>query len=295
MKNLPITLKVLPVFLFILLGSSLFTVEQTSQALVLQFGECRNVHTEPGLKFKIPFIQEVVFYEKRILDYDLPPIHITTQDQKRLVVDTYTRYRIEDPLLFFKTVKPANEIGSRLRLEAIISSAVRNVLGKAALRNMLSHERSKIMRQIEEEVRAAAKPLGITIVDVRIIKTELPIENRNAVFARMNSELDRFAKENRAKGEEVAQSIKAIADKEKTILLAEAQKQSEILKGEGDAQAIKIATATFSKHANLYKFYRTLETYTHIFDVETNVIISTDNPLMKNLTNFLHNFDKNKQ
>ena len=195
------------VFLMVMISTSVFTVDQTSQAIVLQFGEWRKVHTTPGLKFKIPFIQEVTFYDKRVLDYDLPPIQITTGDQKRLVVDTYTRYRISDPLLFFRTIKPASEMGAQMRLEALISSSVRNVLGKIPLRTMLSAERSGIMHQIEQEVRSMATPLGLEIIDVRIIRTELPIENRNAVFARMNAELGRFAMENRAKGAEAAQGI----------------------------------------------------------------------------------------
>jgi membrane protease subunit HflC len=294
MNNKMFILKFLPFVFLIVIGSSLFTVDQTSQAIVLQFGEFKKVHQTSGLKVKIPFIQEVIFYEKRILDYDLPPIHVTTQDQKRLVVDTYTRYKIYDPLLFFKTVKPANEVGARLRLEAVISSAVRNVLGRVALRNMLSSERSNIMRQIDEEVRSSSKPLGIEIVDVRIIKTELPVENRNAVFARMNSELDRFAKENRAKGEELAQSIKANADKEKTILLAEATKKSEITRGEGDAQAIKLSVDAYGKNPDFYKFYRTMESYEQILQSDTSLVLSTNNGLMEKLTNFLQKNEKNK-
>jgi len=260
-------------------GSSVFIVDQASQAIVLLFGEAQKVHTEPGLKFKLPFIEEVIFYEKRVLDYDLPPVHITTEDQKRLVVDTYTRYSITDPLLFFRTVKPSSEIGAQMRLETLISSSVRNVLGKIPLRTMLSAERSAIMRQIEEEVRTMAKPIGLTILDVRIIKTELPSENRNAVFARMNSELDRFAKENRAKGAEIAQGIKSKAEKERTILIAEAQKVGQINKGEGDAAAIKIATQAFGKDPKFYEFYRTMEMYREAMAEGTSVILSTDSPL----------------
>lgn len=260
-------------------SSSVFIVDQTNQAIVLLFGESKKVHTTPGLKFKLPFIEEVTFYDKRVLDYDLPPIQITTGDQKRLVVDTYTRYRITDPLLFFQTVKPATELGAQMRFEALISSSVRNVLGKIPLRNMLSADRSAIMRQIEEEVRAMSAPLGLSIVDVRIIRTELPAENRNAVFARMNSELDRFAKENRAKGAEVAQGIKSRAEKERTILLAEAQKKSQITRGEGDAQAIKISTEAFSKDPEFYHFYKTMETYRESLGEETSLVLSTDSAL----------------
>jgi membrane protease subunit HflC len=268
-----------------LLFSCVFVVDQTQQAVVLQFGESRRVHKEPGLKFKLPFIQEVTLYDKRILAYDLPPIHITTVDQKRLVVDTYTRYRIEDPLVFFRSVKPAAEIGAQMRLETLISSSVRNVLGKIELRTMLSVERSNIMQQIVDEVRAMAKPLGIYIVDIRIIRTELPKENRDAVFARMNSELDRFAKENRAKGAEIAQGIRSKAEKDRTVLLAEAQKKAQIVRGEGDAQAIRIATEAYGKDIDFYNFYRTMETYRESFTEDTNFVLSTESPLMEFLTN----------
>ena len=262
-----------------LLGASVFIVSQTNQAIVLLFGEAKKVHTTPGLKFKLPFIEEVIFYEKRVLDYDLPPVHITTEDQKRLVVDTYTRYSITDPLLFFRTVKPSSEAGAQMRLETLISSSVRNVLGKIPLRTMLSAERSAIMKQIEEEVRNMAKPLGLTIIDVRIIRTELPTENRNAVFARMNSELDRFAKENRAKGAEIAQGIKSRAEKERTILLAQAQKTAQITRGEGDANATKIATEAFGKSPEFYNFYRTMEMYKESMKEDTSVVLSADSPL----------------
>ena len=287
------TISRVPVFLLSALAvigfiiyASVFTVDQTSQAIVLQFGEWRKVYTTPGLKFKIPFIQDVNYYDNRVLDYDLPPIHITTGDQKRLVVDTYTRYRISDPLLFFRTIKPASELGAQMRLEALISSSVRNVLGKIPLRTMLSGERSDIMRQIEHEVRTMSAPLGLEIIDVRIIRTELPIENRNAVFARMNAELGRFAMENRAKGAEAAQGIRAEADKETVILLAEAEQQAQSLRGQGEAGAIKIAIETFGPYKELYNFYRTMEAFKQAFGANTNVILSTDSELLNSFNAF---------
>ena len=275
-------------FVIAVLSGSIFTVDQTSQAIVLQFGEWQKVHTTPGLKFKVPLIQEVTYYDKRVLDYDLPPIHVTTGDQKRLVVDTYTRYRIHDPLLFFRTIKPATETGAQMRLEAIISSSVRNVLGKIPLRTMLSAERSGIMRQIEQEVRAMAAPLGLEIVDVRIIRTELPVENRNAVFARMNAELGRFAMENRAKGAEAALGIRAEADKENVIVLAQAEQQAQVLRGEGEAEATKIAIEASATNKDLYTFYRTMEIYREAFGSDTNLILSTDNELL----NFFNHLPK---
>jgi len=287
LRNIPIWLRFLPIILLVFLSDALFVVNQTTQAIVLRFGEYRRIHTEPGLKIKLPFIEEILFYETRILDYDLPSIYVTTQDQKRLVVNTYTRYKISDPLKFFQSVKPASEIGARGRLEAIISSSVRNVLGKVELRTMLRKERSDNMHQILEEVRTIAEPLGITTIDVRIIRTELPTENRNAVFARMNSELVRFAKENRAKGEEAAIGIRAKADKEKTIILAEANKQSEDIRGGGDSKAIEIAAESFGVDPDFYEFYRTLESYRGSVKNGSSFLLSTDNGYTKFLTEYL--------
>ncbi len=262
-------------------GGALFTVDQAQQAIVLQFGELKKVHEEPGLKFKIPFIQEVMFYEKRVLDFDLPEVRITTGDQKRMLVDTYTRYRIKDPVTFFQTIKPANEMGAGIRLEAIISSTVRNVLGRNILRTLLSEERSKIMHQINEEVGRQVKPLGIEIVDVRIIRTELPQENRKAVFARMNSELERIAKENRAKGAEKAQQIRAIAERDRTILMAEAQKKAQEIRGEGESKALNIVSQAFEKDFDFYNFYRSMELYRTSMQSGTTLVLNTDSDLFK--------------
>lgn len=287
LEKFPIWARIVSGILFFCLFDSIFTVSQISQAIVLRFGECVRIHTEPGLKLKLPFIEDILYFETRILDHDLPSIHVNTQDQKRLVVDTYTRYRIVDPLKFFQAIKPASEIGARKRLEAIISSSVRNVLGKVGLSTTLSSERSNIMHQILQEVRSIAEPLGIKIIDVRIIRTELPIENRNAVFARMNSELVRFAKESRAKGEETAIAIRAQADKERTIILADANKTSEEVRGQGDAKAVEIAAKAFSVDRDFYEFYRTIESYRNLVKPGSTFLLSTGNEYTKFLTNSL--------
>lgn len=269
----------------LILSSSVFIVERTEQAIVLQFGKSKSVHVNPGLKFKVPFIQEVLFYDARVLDFDLPPVLVTTIDQKRLVVDTYTRYKINDPLLFFQTIQPSNETGARMRLEGLIGSALRNVLGKVELRTMLSTQRSNIMKQVEEEVKSMSKPLGIEIVDVRIIRTDLPLENKKAVLARMNAELERFAKENRTKGVEMAQKIKATADKERTFILAEANKQSEIIRGEAEAKAIDISNKIYGKDPSFYSFYRWLQTYRTSFSNSLNIVLGSESSLLKILQN----------
>jgi membrane protease subunit HflC len=267
--------------LLFILSSGLFIVDQTKQAIVLQFGELKTVYTKPGLKFKIPLIQEVTFYERRVLSYDTPPLNIMTSDQKRLIVNAYTRYKITDPLLFFQSVKPSSEAGAHLRLEPIVSSTIRNVLGKVTLPNMLTQERTMVMKKIEEEISNATKSLGITIIDVRITRSELPKENRTAVFARMNSELVRYAKENRAKGEENAQIIRAKADAEKVILLAEAERDAQKIMALGDTEAIKITNTSFGKDPEFYNFYKSLEIYAETLATEdTNLIMSTQSSFL---------------
>lgn len=272
---------VIALALIVIGGGMIFTVDQTKQAIVLQFGEWRKVHTTPGLKVKIPFIQDVLYYEKRVLSFDFPEVRITTGDQKRLLVDTYTRYRIIDPLLFFQTVKPANEQGASMRLEAFVTSTVRNVLGKVPLRNLLSEERPKIMKLIEREVDALARPLGIAIVDVRIIRTELPMENRDAVFSRMISALNQIAKGNRANGEKIGQEIRSAADRDQSIILATAQQKAQDIRGQGEAKSIQILGNALGKNPEFYGFYRTMQTYRETLGEGTTLILTTDNDLLR--------------
>jgi membrane protease subunit HflC len=271
--------KLLPIVVLTFLGlSGIFIVQQTQQAIVLQFGELNSVHTEPGLKYKIPFIQDVIYYENRVLSYDLPPIYVTTVEQKRLVIDAYVRYRIKDAIKFFKSVTPSTESGARDRLNMLVVSSVRNILGQVSLPQVLNKDRTSVMKRIQEEVSTQATNLGLEIVDVRIIRTELPQENRNAVFSRMNAELARFAKENRAKGEEVAQGIRAKSDTEKAKILAEAEQEARTLRGVADATAIKITNEAFAKDPNLYKVIKSLEAYEKTLTEDTNVVLSTDIP-----------------
>ncbi len=272
---------ILAICLVVIGGGMIFTVDQTKQAIVLQFGELRKVHTTPGLKVKVPFIQDVLFYEKRVLNFDFPEVRITTGDQKRLLVDTYTRYRIIDPILFFQTVKPASEQGASMRLEAFVTSTVRNVLGKVPLRNLLSEERPKIMKSIEREVDALARPLGIAIVDVRIIRTELPIENRDAVFNRMISALNQIAKGNRATGEKIGQEIRSAADRDQSIILATAQQKAQDIRGQGEAESIQILGAALEKNPKFYEFYRTMQTYRETLGEGTTLVLTTDNDLFR--------------
>jgi membrane protease subunit HflC len=262
-------------------GGAIFTVNQTQQAIVLQFGELTKVHLTPGLKIKIPFIQDVLLYEKRVLDFDFPEVRITTGDQKRLLADTYTRYRIIDPILFFQTVKPANEQGAAMRLEAFVTSTLRNVLGKVPLRDLLSEQRPKIMKSIETEVDSLTRKLGIEIVDVRIIRTELPVENRDAVFNRMISALNQIAKGNRASGEKIGQEIRSAAERDRSIILATAQQKAQEIRGQGEAKAIQILGQSLGKNPEFYRFYRTMQTYRETLGEGTTLVLTTDNDVLK--------------
>ncbi|MDF3033951.1 MAG: hypothetical protein K0R76_905 [Alphaproteobacteria bacterium] len=271
----------LAICLVVVGGGMIFTVDQTKQAIVLQFGELRKVHTTPGLKVKLPFIQDVLFYEKRVLNFDFPEVRITTGDQKRLLVDTYTRYRIIDPILFFQTVKPASEQGASMRLEAFVTSTLRNVLGKVPLRNLLSEERPKIMKSIDREVDALARPLGIAIVDVRIIRTELPVENRDAVFSRMISALNQISKGNQATGEKIGQEIRSAADRDQSIILATAQQKAQDIRGQGEAESIRILGTALEKNPKFYEFDRIMQTYQKTLGEGTTLVLTTDNDLFR--------------
>ncbi len=265
---------------------ALFIVDQRQQCIVLQFGELKKVHKEPGLKFKVPFIQEVVYYEKRVLDYDLPPIDVTTLDQKKLVIDTYTRYRITDPVKFYKSVTPASEVGARAQLNSFVSSTVQSVMGQVLLRDTLSPKRAETMSQIEGRIRDKAKSIGLDIIDVRIIRTELPINNRKAVFARMNADLRRFAFKNRAEGEEAAKKIRSSADKDRTIILAEAEKIANTKRGEGESKALKIEMKAYAKSPELFDFDKRMKLYEESFDDQTSYVLSTNSDLLKNFKGF---------
>lgn len=269
-------IKLSPLLVLAFLGvNSTFIVHQTQQAIVLQFGELKTVHLEPGLKFKIPFVQKVIYYDSRVLSYDLPPVSVMTIEQKPLVLDAYVRYKIKDPVNFFKSVKPSTESAARDRLKNLVESAVKNVIGKITLPKLLSKERGDVMKQIQLDVNNQTEKLGLEIIDVRIIRAELPDKNRNAVFNRMNAELAQFAKENRAKGEEAAQGIRAKSDTEKARILAEAEKESRTIKGEADAISIKITNEAFSKDPELYSVIKSLEAYEKTFNNDTNIVLST--------------------
>jgi len=255
--------------------SSLFIVHQTQQVLVLQFGEPIRVISKPGLQFKWPLVQNVVEYERRVLDFDPPAEQVILSDQKRIVVDAYVRYKIADPLKFFQTVQ--TEQIARSRLSSVVNSALRGVLGNVTLLSVLSEEREEIMSNIQTKVNASAGRLGIKIVDVRLRAADLPPETAQAIYARMRSEREREAREARAQGFEKGQQIRAAADRERTVLLAEAKKTAEIARGEGDQKATMIWANAFGQDAEFFHFYRSMQAYRQALRADdTTMVLSPD-------------------
>jgi modulator of FtsH protease HflC len=255
--------------------SSLFIVDQTEEALVLQFGQPRRVIRAPGLQVKRPFVENVIFYDNRLLDFEPPPEEVIVSDQKRLVVDTYTRYRIIDPLLFYQTV--STEAAVRARLNAMVNGSLRRVLGNVTLLALLSNQRSAIMRQIRDEVSAQGKSFGIDVIDVRIRRADLPEENSQAIFARMKSEREQQAAQYRGEGAEAAQNVRANAERERTVILADAQRDAQRVRGDGDAQSIKIYAGAFGQDKEFFGFYRSMQAYRDALNGRTtSFILSPD-------------------
>jgi membrane protease subunit HflC len=264
----------------IIMFQSFFVVKEINQAIVLQFGNPKNIITEAGLKFKLPFIQNVVFIDKRILNLDNAPEEVIAADQKRLIVDAFARFQIVDPLKFYISV--GNERVARSRLSTIINSRIRGVLGTQELSTLLSKERAKQMAIIQNDVNNEAKSFGIKIVDVRIKRADLPQANSEAIYKRMQTERQREAKEFRAEGAEIAAKITSTADKDVTVLLANANKQSQIFKGEGDGQRNKIFADAYGKDPEFFGFYRAMQAYeTALIGGDTSLILSPDSDFFK--------------
>jgi membrane protease subunit HflC len=275
-RRILIAVAVVLVAIGILLNSAVFIVDQTESALVLQFGQPRREVRQAGLWFKRPFVENVVFYDNRVLDFEPRPEEVIVSDQKRLVVDSYARYKIIDPLLFYQTV--GTEVGVRGRLSAIVNGSLRRVLGNVTLSDILSVKRADIMIQIRDDVAEAAKPFGITVVDVRLRRADLPEENSEAIYARMKSERQQQAAQYRGEGAEAAQSVRANAERERTVTLAEAQRDAQRVRGDGDAQAIKIYADAFGKDKQFFSFYRSLQAYrAALLGKDTSFLLSPDN------------------
>jgi membrane protease subunit HflC len=261
-------------------SNTVFILNETEQAIVLQFGETKQVYQEPGLKFKVPFIQNVVVYDKRVLDLDPPVQQVILSDQKRLDVDSFVRFIIKDPLKFFQAV--GNEEVANQRLNTVVNSSLRRVLGNVTLIAVLSEQRVDIMNSIQRRVGEEAQKIGVEIVDVRIRRADLPLETSQAIFARMRSEREREANEFRAEGEEQAQEIRSKADRERTVILAEAEREAQILRGEGDKEALTILAKETSRDPRFYGFYRSLEAYkTSMKADDTTMVLSPDSEFFK--------------
>lgn len=249
--------------LIIVLGvvglSSVYTVHQSEQALVLQFGQVKQLVKEPGLHFKLPLVQNVIYFDKRILDYDAQAAEVPTSDQRQLVVDAFARYRIVDPLLFFQRV--INELGMEQRLNTIINANLRAVFGNVPLSVLLTPKRSELMELIANNVKNDGKRFGIEVIDVRIKRLDLPEENSEAIFRRMQTRREQEARQIRAAGDADAKRIRAEADKEATIILANAKRESEITRGEGDGKAQRIYNEAYGRDADFYRFWESMNAY----------------------------------
>ncbi|OQY42088.1 MAG: HflC protein [Fusobacteriia bacterium 4572_74] len=278
MKKLIISILVMIV---IVISTSLFQVSEIENAVVIRLGKPKRVVIEPGLYAKVPFIDNVRYFDKRLLNYDAAPKGIIIGGKKSIVIDNYARWRISNPLLFLQSVQ--NIAGAQARLDDIVYSELRREMGKYTLSEIISSKRDVIMENVTEESRQKAKSSGIEIVDVRIKRVELPKENEQNIYKRMEAERNQQAKKYRAEGREKALEITSQADREKTIILAEAYRKSEELKGEGDAKALEIYANAYNKDPEFYKFMKTLESYETIMDKKTKVILSTDSELWKML------------
>lgn len=257
-----------------ILSVSLFTVDQTQQAIVIQLGKPLEGIDGAGLHLKIPFMQEVRYFDRRILVYDAQPTEILTRDKKNLVVDNYTKWRIVDPLKFYTTVR--NEQGAQARLDDIVYAQLRVELGQHDLSDIVSTTRNDIMAKVTERSAKRAEEYGINVIDVRIKRADLPEQNEKHVFARMQAERERQAKQYRSEGDEESQKIKTQAEMERTIILAKAYKEAEQLKGDGDAQAVKIYAEAFERDPEFYEYYRSLEAYKRSLKDGTTLIVTPD-------------------
>lgn len=271
------------VFIVLIVGINitLFTVDQTQQAIVVMLGKPVKGVKGPGLHFKLPFVQEVIKFERRLLEYDAAPAEILTEDKKTLVLDNYSRWRIADPLLFYKRVKDIR--GAQARLDDIIYAQLRVELGRHTLTEIVSKVRSDVMERVTARSEAIAEDYGIEVVDVRIKRADLPPENENAVYGRMRAERERQAKKYRSEGQEESLKIKAAADKDRTILLAEAYEKAETIKGEGDAEALKIYANAFGRDIEFFSFLKTLEATERSMGKDTTMVLSPKSEFLQYL------------
>lgn len=258
-----------------------YRVPQWMQAIVVQLGEPVRTVQEPGLYWKLPLIQNVLYFDRRLLDYNASPREILTKDKQQLVVDNYSRWRIRDPLQFYRTVR--NEEGAQSRLDDIIYSNLRETLGRHTLREIINEKRALLMEQVTKRSDEKAREYGIEVVDVVIKRADLPEKNELNVFSRMRTERERQAKKFRAEGDEEARKIRSESDKQVQILLAEARNKAEVIRGEGDALAVKIFSDAYGRDPEFYQLVRTLEAYRKSLGEDTAVILSPNSDFFRYL------------
>lgn len=260
--------------------SSIFIVDETEQVVILQLGKPVKTVTNPGLNFKLPFpLQEKITFDDRLLEYDSPPEEILSKDKKSLIVDNYVRWKIVDPLQFLKTVQAVPTAKSRM--DDIVYSELRRELGTHDMVEIITENREQIMDIITKQSNSATLAYGISVVDVRIRRVDLPAENEESIYARMEAERKRQANKFRSEGEEEAQKIRAATDRDKTIILADAYKEAEKIRGEGDAKAVQVYAKSYSADPKFYEFVRTLDAYKKVVDDKTTLVLPSNSKLFK--------------
>ncbi|MDE1173355.1 MAG: protease modulator HflC [Parvibaculaceae bacterium] len=271
-SNYGVVAAVVGVVLAITAYASFYTVDMTEQALVLQFGDPRGQPiTEPGLHVKLPFIQNVVYVDKRLLDLDSPTEEIIAEDRKRLVVDAFARYRIVDALKFYQSV--GDQMYATNRLQPLLVSALRNVIGDNSLEELVRDNRAGLMQQIRDTVNKATQEFGVEVVDVRIRRADLPEANSQAIYRRMQTEREREAAELRAQGQEFAQTIRSKADRDVTVFVADAERDAQSVRGEGDAEANRVAAEAYSQDPEFYAFYRSMAAYSNALKGDNTTMV----------------------
>ena len=259
-------------FAFLIIAfNTFFIIDQREQAFTIQFGKMQRVFDTPGLKVKIPFVQKVIRFDRRILDFNLPPKEIIAGDQKRIVIDLYTRYRIVDPIRFYR--KTTSEEQVRQRLESIVLNSMKRVIGRVQLSELLSENRVKIMDQIHSEVRNTAKEFGILVLDVRIVRADLPKENSEAIFQRMKAQRKQEANLYRAQGEMLGNEITSKADRKRSEIIATAKREAEEIRGIGEARAVDVYAQAFGQDKSFFEFWRSMQAYPKALDGETTTLV----------------------
>lgn len=280
-----IILSTVVLFVLIVLFNIFFVVNQTEQAVVFQFGKPQRIVINPGLNAKLPFIQNVLYFDTRLQEINTEDKEVIASDQKRLIISAFVKYKIVNPILYYTSVR--DEYGFKNKFSTILDSSLRQVIGEVPLNSLLSEKRKDVMNKIQDVVDGKAKEFGVEIIDVRITRSDLPQANSDAIYKRMQTDREREAKEIRAEGDETSQKIKANTDKEKIFLISEAKKKAEILMGEGDAMASKIYSKSYSKDSDFFEFYRSMQAYKSSLNSQnTKMIISPSSEFFREMNNY---------